>query len=545
MTESNTPGNANGREFPNPAVEHRRPATVVHEGEVVKGRFAVVIIALMVFLADISIYHAEGYSGPAVFFLFATVLLFIGIPRRRLSATSLVLTVMLILTSWRLACNGGSLLVIAGLWLIHALVLALRSESPYVLETLVFAAKSIPGGYEFLSAVNRQLREKVLNPVDEGKAVRWLDYGLPAISAMLFGGIFVMANPDVLNWVSGGLGDLFRSIGRFFERFSPFEVGFWLFVAWVTAGLLRPLLDTMIANEADSDACSMAPAETPMFSAFRNTLLTVITLFSVYLLFEFQTSWFRTFPEGFYYSGYAHQGAAWLTVALALATLMLSLIFRGLTLRDSRLNRLRGLAWIWSALNFLLAIAVYHRMMIYVDYNGMTRMRVVGLLGITSVVGGFILVMLKIARGKNFLWLIRRQLWVVSMASFVFVVSPVDRLIHQYNVSQILAGNSAPIVQITEHPIDNEALPTLLPLCEVEDKRIRDGIQAMLFSRLTTLRGRKVADSASGWTAWQKSTGTSLAALEAAAAGWQEFDSPADRNDAWQELKEFAYERWW
>ena len=54
------------------------------------------------------------------------------------------------------------------------------------------------------------------------------------------------------------------------------------------------------------------------YAAVRNTLACVIGLFAVYLAFEFATLWFREFPKGFYYSGYAHQGAAWLTAALAL-----------------------------------------------------------------------------------------------------------------------------------------------------------------------------------------------------------------------------------
>ncbi len=46
----------------------------------------------------------------------------------------------------------------------------------------------------------------------------------------------------------------------------------------------------------------------------------VILIYAVYLAFEFHTLWFRVFPKGFYYSGYAHEGAAWLTIGLVLAT---------------------------------------------------------------------------------------------------------------------------------------------------------------------------------------------------------------------------------
>ncbi|MEZ6122352.1 MAG: DUF4153 domain-containing protein [Planctomycetaceae bacterium] len=193
---------------------------------------------------------------------------------------------------------------------------------------------------------------------------------------------------------------------------------------------------------------------------------------------------------------------------MALATLMLSLIFRGRTLADPRLNQLRRLAWIWSALNLLLAVAVYHRLLIYVDFNGMTRMRVIGFLGITSVVAGFGLVLVKLNTSRNFLWLIRRQLWVVLAAAILYSVLPVDVLIHHYNVRQILAGNHAPIVQITEHDVDDEALSTLVPLMSSSDEMIASGMRAFLESRRNRVQERLAAEKALGWTAWQKSAWT-------------------------------------
>lgn len=110
----------------------------------------------------------------------------------------------------------------------------------------------------------------------------------------------------------------------------------------------------------------------------------------------------------FVYSGDAHEGAAWLTVALALATFILSLVFRGSVRCDARLPKLRMLAWAWSLENVLLAFAVYNRLFIYVGFNGMTRMRIVGLFGITAVLVGFVVVLVKIAKNHSFVWLIRR-----------------------------------------------------------------------------------------------------------------------------------------
>ena len=194
------------------------------------------------------------------------------------------------------------------------------------------------------------------------------------------------------------------------------------------------------------------PVKALLYVPFRNTLGTVILLFGVYLVFEFKTLWFREFPTGFGYSGYAHEGAAWLTVALGLSTATLSLIFRGTLLRDARLPRLRRLAWIWSIENLVLAAAVYNRLWIYVGFNGMTWMRTVAFFGITCVLVGFGLVVWKIIKQRNFAWLLRHHLLTLGLFVYLFALTPVDYLVHQYNVRRIMAGDSAPSVQITEHP---------------------------------------------------------------------------------------------
>src|SRR5690606_4545025 len=152
-----------------------------------------------------------------------------------------------------------------------------------------------------------------------------------------------------------------------------YEIICWIVVALCVGGLLRPMVTTWVlkplSRSVDADVAEPL-FETPLYAAYRNTLIAVMALFSIYLVFEFATLWFRTFPKGFYYAGYAHEGAAWLTVALAATTFVLSAIFRESTMRDPRVESLKRLAWGWSALNLLLALAVYNRMWIYVDFNG-------------------------------------------------------------------------------------------------------------------------------------------------------------------------------
>ena len=112
--------------------------------------------------------------------------------------------------------------------------------------------------------------------------------------------------------------------------------------------------------------------------------------------------------KGVFYSGYAHEGAFWLTVARwPWPPPSFSLVFQGRMLRDPRVPRLRRLAWLWSLENILLAAAAYHRLYIYIGFNGMTWMRMVGIFGMTAVLIGFLLVVWKIIRYRSFLWLVR------------------------------------------------------------------------------------------------------------------------------------------
>jgi hypothetical protein len=317
-------------------------------------------------------------------------------------------------------------------------------------------------------------------------------------------------------------------------------------MAWLFAGLVKPLtasfLPDDLSRQAETPGSNAPREESPMYPAYANTLIAVIVLFIVYLVFEFQTLWLKEFPEGFHYSGYAHEGAAWLTIALALATIVLSLIFRAGILNDPRLPRLRRLAWVWSALNLCLAVAVYHRLMIYVGFNGMTRMRTVGFLGITAVVFGFVLVVRKITNGKDFVWLIRRQLWVVAFAGFLYAVLPVDSLVHRYNVKRILRGDPAPSVQITVHPMDSGGYLELLPLLDADNSIIREGVRAMLAQKAIDLGKTLDKRNRQGWSSFQWADRRLNERLENSRELLIRYDDRDPRHAAWQSFTDYAFQ---
>ncbi len=456
------------------------------------------VVAVSVVLCDLTIFRGEGYFGFAALFLVLPVLLAAGSPIRRVNLSLAVMGLLLLGVVARLAWCGSPWAVVAGFACLIGFAMSLAGLPPYVTQGLSFASQLIAAGHRGLNLYAARFVSQ--NSWIPGRGL-FLSVGFPVVALLVFGTLFILANPDLVKSVGVQFEQLVNVMTSWFEHFSFWEIPFCVAAGWLVIGLLRPDCrepeEWVVMEETEPTG----PA--PLFEAFRNTLVMVVGLFAIYLVFEFRTLWFREFPKGFHYSGYAHQGAAWLTVALALATVLLSMIFQGRILRDERLGRLRVLAWVWSVENFVLALAVFHRLSIYVGFNGMTRMRTVGWLGITSVVVGFLFVVIKISSHKDFRWLLRRQLWTVSFAAYLYFILPIDRWITQYNVQRVLAGDLAPVVQISEHPLSAEGYLELAPLLQCQDAAIRDGIAAMLANRHDLAVREEVVRLAGGWTARQ------------------------------------------
>ncbi len=460
----------------------------------------IIAILLLVVLGDLTIYRSEGYTGFAVFLLLSPVLILVGRYRLRFSIATCLLVVMLVLLTAKLVWYGTALGAFAGTLLLFAFAFSLLGNFPYLHQVFVYMMLVLPLGLFRLAHYNEAFSNSKAIRIFE---VKFLNIAIPFIISLIFSVIFILANPDLVSFAWKNAEEFINGIWDYLFHFSATEFWFWFFIMWTSLGLMAPYVISKSKQSARYDpATNLKPAA--LFDAFRNSLVMVILIFAGYLVFEVRTLWFREFPDGFYYSGYAHQGAAWLTFALAVSTLILSLIFRGEILSDPRLPRLKMMAWIWSLENLLLAFAVYHRLYIYVGFNGMTRMRVVGLLGITAVVIGFLLVIWKIACHFRFSWLIKRQMLVPAFLIYLYAMTPVDVLTTKYNVQRILAGDPAPAVQISVHPMSPDALVCLRPLLKCENQIIRDGIRALLVNEFKSLEDNLARQKKNGWTAHQK-----------------------------------------
>ena len=501
-----------------------------------------VALVLLVLLCDLTVYRSAGFAGPGVFFLAAPVLLGLGTVRLKGDRRLWVLVPLLILLAVRLLWCGSFLAIVVGGVLLCCFAMGLAGMPPYLTRAFVFASQLIAAGYRGLNHYFRTLSR--FSPAI--LRTQWFAVALPLMALVTFALIFIMANPDLVTALDKTLSRWVESLELWLRQFQFSEILFCAGAGWLATGLLRP--DQSQGDRSDpASTRSEALMPSPYYEAYRNTLAVVIGLFALYLIFEFQTLWFKTFPKGFHYSGYAHEGAAWLTVALGLATMMLSLFFRGSILTDPRVSRLRVLSWIWSMENLLLAIAVFNRLFIYIGFNGMTRMRVVGILGVASVVVGFLLVLRKIARNHHFTWLIRRQLWTVGFAAYLYAVLPVDGFVNQFNVHRILNGDPRPSVQISVHPTTEEGWLYLKPLIDCQDPIIRDGIRGLLEEKRDLLERETPHRQQLGWTARQfavdrlfaqlkQTNGLSLSEPER-----KETDSQG-RQAAVQKFHEYAYQ---
>jgi len=504
----------------------------------------VLAVLLLVVLCDVTIYRGQGFAGYALLFVLAPVLLLLGSPRPRHRLSLWTVGLMLAVLAAKMLWCGSLYLVAAGFALLVAFAMALSGLCPYVLEVAVFLSQTILAGYEGLTHHWRSVdKHRVL--IGRGTC---LNVTLPLASFLAFSVLFILANPALVTFFGEGVEAFFNTLRDWITRFSPSftEVLFWVAVLWVVVGLLRPVITQTLFQETSGKQTPAGhpgpPSQTLLYPAFRNMLVTVIVLFAVYLVFELTTLWFREFPEGFCYSGYAHEGAAWLTVALALATLILSLVFRGQILQDPRLPGLQRLAWIWSLENALLAVAVYYRLYIYVGFNGMSWMRTVGIFGMSAVVIGFILVVWKIAHNRDFIWLVRRHLWTLALTIYLFALTPVDTIVTTYNVRRILSGDPAPSVQISVHPIGSEGVLLLRPLLNCQDETIREGVRAMLAQRHEDAEKRALRRQEEGWTAFQISDRVVLRELRAAQSDWSEYADPDRRNTVRKKFNDYAYQ---
>ncbi|MFO7900874.1 MAG: DUF4173 domain-containing protein [Planctomycetota bacterium] len=485
------------------------------------------VIILLTVAADVCLYEHPGGVGSGVLLLVAMLGLMAAAGKRaRRASPGLMLVLILIAaaSAWQL---GGWLRGFVG-WL--ALVaFAVRLHQPEWRVTEVIWA--IPWTLLFAPArlLGHGLRCLGYGDVEEapgegrgggGRGIPARVILMPLVVVFLFLLIFVAANPVVEHWANRVSAELTEWLGDLFTVPRMFTWFVWLMVF---AALVRPVVRPWLAELLTGLSEDLTPgeeAERGDCAAALTTLIAVNVLFLAFNAVDASYLYLKAeLPAGISYSEYSHRGCAWLTTGLVLSTVVIGVVFRGGLNFHPRRRVIRGLADVWALQNGVLAVGALRRLQMYIGYNGLTRLRIVGIVGVVLVAAGLGLMVWKVHRSKNTVWLIRRYLVAFWVTLAVLALTPRDLICARYNTAVIQSGNIRPLVLVHGQPHSAESYPAMIPLLDFEHpagdaekgELVRRGMASFLGRKLAELR----ADVPEQWTAFEGSHYWALARLEA------------------------------
>jgi len=514
------------------------PVTLLRRVSPARPRELVAMIALVA-LADLALYQGDGDGGAGLAALFAgtPAILFVTATARTGSSRLAAITTLLALVAGRCLWQSSTATAALGLALLLGFAIALRTPRSFLPELLASALSSIWGASRqlggFVATLLRLARPGRLGR--PGSAA----YYVPAVLVVVFGAIFAAANPVIQGWLGSAVA-LFDELGW---APSPLHLTFWGVCAIAAAALLRPAirsiagLDARMGTAHASEPTGQAPAAARLALA-RNGMIALNVLFLGYNALDAVYLWGGRAPSGVTHTEYAHAGTAWLTVAFALSTIVLGAVFRGPIEHDPRGKLARELAYAWAGQNLILAAGTFRRIMMYIEYSGLTELRIVGILGTSLATLGLVIVVVKLARHRTMLWVLRRQLDALAIAVAVYLVTPTGMLAMRYNVARIADDQYRPLLHLYEQPIRPEAVPELLPLLGHPDPAVREGVAVILAVQREQLAADEAA--ASSWMDLQLARYYALYTLDGGRVYLEDF-LPVDRRAASARLRGIAY----
>ena len=446
--------------------------------------------AFIYFVYNCRIAYRTVHAGSAVFLALMIPVFLLGGSSRKNWKLLIALSLMLAFSAFRILCIGcanGNVTELCALLLIFVLA-AVCCETPMKREVLAryfFTSvwRAVPRGLRNFQFVLHLPQFNIFSRVGCAAVL------VPAFLVLVFGTIFALANPAILEWFRA----IFTWLDHILKHFDEFirwlldqhiwrQVFFFLVAFCGLCGLLAPRGWTPAPSRSQFPELELQPVDSPVTPAhiamYWNSLFALIILFAVELTYEFSSLLTWKPPVGFDYGQYCHEGAFWLTMALGLATLVLAGIFRQKVCKHEKINSLKRLAFIWIAENALLAVTIYIRLGIYVQRSGLTCLRVVGFFGTTAVAVGIVWMALKLRKDRPAGWRLSRYTWTVAAIIWLYSVLPVDFIVWKYNVAAFQAGNKAVLVHVTDQPISAEGLIPLFDLLQTEDPIVRNGVAA-------------------------------------------------------------------
>jgi len=435
----------------------------------------------LVALADVP----AGFAV-AMFFVVAPALVVLAARGRRMTSRVCVVSAMLAAIGARCAYAPTPGTVALGVAGVFVLAITMRTRSAFLTDVaLSFGATlaTLPRRYlAFARGVHKSFAS--------GRGAEGGGFAAVAIPVALVGvfvALFGLANPVVASWIV--------AVSRSVSLPPLARVALWAVLLGAAVLLLRPALRrrfVVLALNTDGDASPAALATA------RNALYALNALFFAYNALDARVLWAGSAPPGMSERAYAHEGAAWLTVAIAALTVVVGVMFRAALAHDVRARTTRALAFVWLGQGLVLALGTYRRLFIHITTSGLSSLRILGIVGTSMVVVALVQMGMKLWRRLSFAWLLRRQLDAVAFGLLAFSLLPTHRISAPFNVRRVMAHDYQALVNVEEEAKEAESAAALLPLLAHDDERIRAGVAALLLGERDALRARSLAGGPGG-----------------------------------------------
>lgn len=483
----------------------------------------------LVVVGDLALWSGKdltvGGFGAAAFFLAVPAIVLVAARARRLTLRLGAIVAMFVAIAARCAFAPELGAVLLGFVGVFALAITMRNRSTFLTDIAASFGSTFVTIPQRLEAVVSGIRKHFISTKDGPRSVSHVL--IPVVLVSTFVTIFALANPLVARW----LGGLTRLLGVP----TPARVVTWLFMLFGAVLLVRPAIRRSSAlEEADTTGTTTRGA----LIVARNALVPLNIVFFVYNALDVTYLWAGAPPPGVSERQYAHEGAAWLTLALALLTVIVGVMFRGSLAHDTRGKMARLLAFGWLAQGLVLAGGTFRRLAIHITTSGLSNVRILGMFGTAVVAFGLVLVGVKLLKRHSFVWLLRRQLDALVVALLGFSLLPTHRISAPVNVSRVMTHQYQALVNIEEQASEAESAAALLPLLDHDDERIRRGVAALLLDERDALR--KAASRRHGWRDRDFASARASRDLEAATEKLTSVLGDVDRKDA---IQPFEYIR--
>lgn len=513
-------------------------------------RVDTLVTILLIVIADACLYDAPGGTGAACVVVACVVALH-ALAGGCLRGSDLVLPVVVVLAAGMMVWHSWWLLSVMVWASLVVLAVKLHRSDWRLLESLWAACWTM--GMAPLKALGHIVAGAMRGADDGGGAagkqrkVPVRAVVIPLAVCILFIFIFSAANPVVARLTEDFRRIVAECFDYLFEAITIGRVFTWLLWMMLFAALIRPTAKSFFADFlAKLDQDLRKPAATKSddgnYTTVLATLISINIVFLAYNCIDANYLWFKAaLPGGITWADYTHAGCGWLTFGLFVSTLVIGVMFWRRLNFHPRADRLKLLCYVWAAQNGLLAVGAIRRLQMYIDYSGLTHLRITGIYGSILVASGLAIMVGKVRSNRSFTWLLHNYVLAFAIALVVLALTPADWLCASYNVAKVMEGKPRALRPICLKELSPGALPPLIPLLDYgtkdgdpdKERLVRDGIAALLYRHLAKLE----AEESAGWSRWQLSSVWALGHLRAAREHIEAAVPSAHRGKAEQQLR--------